>query len=78
MTKLFRGAPDAQISLTPGDVVGELISGQNINIASGGSVQGGSTTTVPDSGSTLALMGIGCLGLCMAGKLTDSRMAQTS
>jgi choice-of-anchor A domain-containing protein len=71
-------APDAQVGLTPGAVDGEIISGQNINIASGGSVQGGSTTTVPDSSSTLALMGIGCLGLCMAGKLTGSRMARAS
>jgi hypothetical protein len=70
-------APDAQISETPGNIVGEIISGQNINIASGAKIQG-PTTTVPDSGSTLALIGIGCLGLCMAGKLTGSRMAQAS
>ena len=70
-------APDAQISETPGSIVGEIISGQNINIASGAKIQG-PTTTVPDSGSTLALMGIGCLGLCMAGKLTGSQMAQAS
>jgi len=34
--------------------------------------------SVPDGGSTFALMGIGCLGLCMAGKLGGSRMAQAS
>jgi hypothetical protein len=55
-------APNAQIGLTPGSVVRELISGQNINIASGGKVQGVSNS-VPDSGSSLLLliMGIVCL-----------------
>jgi len=53
-------AVNASISLTPGLVVGEIISGENINIASGGSVQG---STVPDAGSTMLLMSIalGCL-----------------
>jgi choice-of-anchor A domain-containing protein len=57
-------APDAQISVTPGSIVGELISGENINIASGGSVQG--IASVPDGGSSLFLLaiGIGCLGVC--------------
>jgi hypothetical protein len=54
-------APDAQISVTPGKIVGEIISGGNINVASGGGVQG--IASVPDSGSCMFLLsiGIGCL-----------------
>ena len=54
-------APDAQISVTPGKIVGEIISGGNINIASGGGVQG--IASVPDTGSCMFLLsiGIGCL-----------------
>ena len=48
-------APDAQVHITPGLVVGEVISGESINIASGGSIQG----VVPDAGSTVVLMGLG-------------------
>ena len=55
-------APDASISLTPGAVNGEIIGGGNINIASGGSVQG-SPSSVPDSGSSLLLMSIGLVSL---------------
>ena len=58
-------APDAQVSLTPGAVDGEIISGQNINIASGGSVQG-LTTTVPDTGSSAMLLGLACGFLAIA------------
>jgi hypothetical protein len=50
-------APDATVSITPGLVVGEVISGENVNIASGGSIQG--VTSVPDAGSTVMLMGLG-------------------
>jgi hypothetical protein len=55
-------APDASISLTPGLFVGELISGEGINIASGGTIQG--IPKVPDAGSTMLLMsiGLGALG----------------
>ena len=54
-------APDAQISETPGSILGEIISGQNINIASGAKIQG--VASVPDSGSCMFLLsiGIGCL-----------------
>jgi hypothetical protein len=54
-------APDAQISETPGSILGEIISGQNINIASGAKIQG--VASVPDSGSCIFLLsiGIGCL-----------------
>jgi hypothetical protein len=50
-------AEDASVSLTPGAVDGEVISGENINIASGGSVNG---QNVPDSGSTILLLGMAC------------------
>ncbi|HEV2391373.1 MAG TPA: hypothetical protein VG146_03320 [Verrucomicrobiae bacterium] len=58
-------APDSQISLTPGAVVGELIGGMNINIASGASIE---VSSVPDGGSSLVLMGmgLGLLGLVKA------------
>ena len=61
-------APDAQVSLTPGSVEGAIISGENINIASGGSVQGGGQN-VPDAGSTILLLGAacGCLALLSRG-----------
>jgi hypothetical protein len=45
-------------------VVGELISGDNINIVSGANVQG---IQVPETGSTLVLMGIG-LGLLVVAR----------
>jgi hypothetical protein len=45
----------------PGQHLGEIISGQNINIASGAKIQG--VASVPDSGSCMFLLsiGIGCL-----------------
>jgi hypothetical protein len=50
-------APDASISITPGLVIGEIIGGENINIASGGSV-------VPEASSSLLFMfGLGLLCL---------------
>jgi hypothetical protein len=58
---------NAPISLTPGLVVGEMISGENINIASGGSVQSVTPPAVPDAGSSLALLSIG-LALLATGK----------
>jgi hypothetical protein len=57
-------APDASVSITPGLVIGEVISGENINIASGGSIQG----VVPDAGSTVMLMGLGLAFLAGAKK----------
>jgi hypothetical protein len=51
-------APNASVSITPGYVDGEIISGKNINIASGGSVN--NNITVPDGGSTAMLLGLAC------------------
>jgi choice-of-anchor A domain-containing protein len=55
--------PTGDVSLTPGFVDGRVLSGGSINIASGGAID----VSVPDAGSTLALMGIG-LGLLAAAK----------
>lgn len=63
-------APDASISLTPGLVVGEMIGGEGINIASGGTIQG--ITTVPDASSTLALVGLGMALLVSARRKIQS------
>ena len=52
-------AVNASVSMTSRLVAGEITSGENSYLASGGSVQG----TVPDAGSILLLMsvGLGCL-----------------
>jgi hypothetical protein len=58
-------ADDASISLTPGEVNGEIIGGGNINIASGGSVSGGGSN-VPDSGPTRPVEAACFLGILAA------------
>ena len=52
-------APNAAINISPGNVVGELIGGKQIQIVSGANVTG----VVPDSGSSLVLMILGIPGL---------------
>jgi hypothetical protein len=59
-------APDAQVAITPGIVNGEIISGQNVQIASGASVDD-TPASVPDGGSTALLIGAG-FGLLLAAK----------
>ena len=60
-------AEDATVSLTPGAVNGEIISGMNINIASGGSVNAPTPTPIPEpstifSGLLLLLpLGVGAM-----------------
>jgi VPDSG-CTERM motif len=54
-------APYAGVQVTSGLVVGEIISGGNVGIASGGQVQG--ISSVPDGGTTLTLLGIGLISL---------------
>jgi choice-of-anchor A domain-containing protein len=56
-------APDANINLSPGLVIGEIIGGENIQIVSGAKLHGITPPTVPDAGSTMLLMsmGLGCL-----------------
>lgn len=54
-------ATNAAIQISPGEVTGEIISGQNINISSGGSVD--DITAVPDGGSTAVLLGAAMSGV---------------
>jgi hypothetical protein len=49
--------PNGQVGLTPGAVTGEIISSQNINIASGGSVAGVPGPTIGAGLPALALLG---------------------
>ena len=56
------------------------IFGGGENLASSLTFDGvpGNVASVPDSGSSLMLLGMGCLGLCIVGKLGRSRVAQAS
>lgn len=57
-------AENASISLTPGAVNGEIISGANINIASGGSVNsGGPVNSVPETAPTWLLLAAGMVAI---------------
>lgn len=49
--------PGGQVHLTPGAVTGEVIAGDNINIASGGSIRG--VTPVPETSSLWLLSAVG-------------------
>lgn len=57
-------ANKSQVSVTPGLVVGEIISGDNVSIASGAQVEG---ITVPDAGGSFALLSLG-MGLLVAAR----------
>jgi hypothetical protein len=57
-------AENASVSVTPGEVNGEIISGENINIASGGSVNsGGPTSNVPETAPTWLLLAVGMVAI---------------
>lgn len=58
-------ANDSSVSEAPGLVVGEIISGQNIGIASGAQVEG---LSVPDGGSSITLLSMGCGLIILARK----------
>jgi len=62
-------APSANINLSPGLVIGEVISGQNIQIVSGAEVHSSAKppVTVPDAGSSLLLMSLS-LGFLVTAK----------
>jgi hypothetical protein len=67
-------APDASFSESGGSsVVGEIISGANISI-SGAKVQG-DPVSVPDSGSSLLLLGLGTGCLCVCRKFGGYRLS---
>ncbi|HEV2318800.1 MAG TPA: collagen-binding domain-containing protein [Verrucomicrobiae bacterium] len=57
-------AENASVSVTPGEVNGEIISGENINIASGGSVNsGGPASSVPETAPTWLLLALGMVAI---------------
>ncbi len=56
-------ANNSQVSEAPGLVVGEIISGDNVSIASGAQVQG---ITVPDAASSGLLLSLACGVLALA------------
>src|SRR5215469_619779 len=66
-------AENAQVHLTPGYVNGEIISGQSINIASGGSVTGHSLAPVPEPGQTGMIGALFTLGLLGVGSVARLR-----
>lgn len=71
-------ADDASVSLTPGAVNGEIIAGNNINVASGGSVAGGGSNNVPDSGPTFPVLAVCLLGILGAATIKARSRSTTS
>ncbi|MGZ4982875.1 MAG: collagen-binding domain-containing protein [Chthoniobacterales bacterium] len=60
-------ALNARVNLSPGLMIGQIISGQDISISSGANVrQTALTAAVPESGQSLFLLGLGLLGLAGA------------
>ena len=57
-------APNAAINIAPGNVVGEVIGGKEIQIASASNL----VATVPDSGSSLVLTILSVVGIFLFGK----------
>ena len=57
-------APYAAVNISPGNVVGEIIGGKQIQIVSGANVTG----AVPDHGSSMLLFGLGLGGLFVFGR----------
>ena len=57
-------APYAAVNISPGNVVGEIIGGKQIQIVSGANVTG----VVPDRGSSMLLFGLALSGLLIFGR----------
>lgn len=61
-------SPNAAINISPGNVVGELIGGEQIQIVSGANVDG-----VPDTGSSIVLVSLSLVGLFVFQQAQSSR-----
>ena len=57
-------APYAAVNISPGNVIGEIIGGRQIQIVSGANITG----QVPDRGSSLLLFGLALSGLVVFGR----------
>jgi choice-of-anchor A domain-containing protein len=59
-------SPYASINIAPGNVIGEIIGGQQINIVSSASANPPpNVASVPDSGSSIVLLSLGLAGLLL-------------
>jgi hypothetical protein len=68
--------PHGQVHLTPGAVTGEIIAGDNINIASGGSI----ASPVPETSSLglVAAVGLAVMGRCAVRRRRTTRGGESS